>query len=257
MRFHEPEVRVLETREGLFREAAGLFAVQAAETLAAKESFTVALPGGSTPRGLFSLLAGEEPFRSRLPWGKIHFFWGDERPVPPDHRESNYRLAFETLLSRVAVSSEHIHRIPGENPDPAGAASQYEEVLRRFFGLGRGEIPRLDLVLLGMGEDGHTASLFPGTEALGESTRLVVANWIPRLETWRITLTLPVLNGAGWVLFLVSGERKAGALRAVLEGEGEGEILPAGRVRPRNGKVVWLVDRAAAKLLRRHPGGKT
>ena len=251
-----PEVRILGSAAELAREAAKVFVNRMDEALRGRGVFTVALSGGSTPRGLYSLLASEESFRSRVVWEQIHFFWGDERPVPPDHPESNYRLADEAMLSRVPVPPDHIHRLAGENPDPARAAEQYEEVLRRFFRIGRGEFPRLDLILLGMGRDGHTASLFPGTEALREKDRLVVANWVPQLKTRRITMTLPVLNQAKWVLFLVSGEEKAKTLPAVLEEEGEAEALPSRLIRPVNGKVMWLVDRSAAGLLKKKNRGE-
>ena len=251
-----PEVRILGSAAELAREAAKVFVNRMDEALRGRGVFTVALSGGSTPRRLYSLLASEESFRSRVVWEQIHFFWGDERPVPPDHPESNYRLADEAMLSRVPVPPDHIHRLAGENPDPARAAEQYEEVLRQFFRIGRGEFPRLDLILLGMGLDGHTASLFPGTEALREKDRLVVANWVPQLKTRRITMTLPVLNQAKWVLFLVSGGEKAKTLATVLEEEGEAEALPSRLIRPVKGKVMWLVDRSAAGLLKKMNRGE-
>jgi 6-phosphogluconolactonase len=191
------------------------------------------------------LLAGEK-FAS-LPWNKIYFFWGDERHVPPDHPDSNYRMADEALLSKVPVPKENVFRVPTENKDANAAALAYEEILKTFFKLQPGEIPRFDLGFLGMGPDGHTASLFPDSAALHEDERLVVANWVEKFKTYRITFTYPVLNNAARVTFLVAGEDKAPALHEVLENKNSG--LPAQQVRPKNGELIWLVDRAAANQL--------
>ncbi len=245
----KPELRILANAEDLARAAAEEFVNLAREAIRAREFFTVALSGGSTPRGLYSLLAGDASLRDQLPWEKIHFFWGDERHVPPEHPDSNYRMAKESLLSRVPVPPANVHRIRSENPDAGQAAGEYEETLRAFFRLKMGEMPRFDLILLGMGPDGHTASLFPGTPGLREQERMIVANWVEKLKDDRITMTLPLLNHAACLLFLVSGEEKAQALRTVLEGEPEGESLPAQLVRPEKGKCMWLVDRAAARFL--------
>lgn len=245
----KPSVRIVADPEELAREGVGIFIAKVQETLREKETCTVVLSGGATPRGLYSLLAGDESFRARARWGKIDFFWGDERQVPPDNAESNFRMANEMLLSKVPVPADHVHRIRGEEPDARKAAADYEESLRSFFRSKPGEIPELDFVLLGMGADGHTASLFPGTEALKERNRLVAANWVPRLNAYRLTMTLPLLKNARCVLFLVTGEEKAETLRKVLE-EKPNEALPAGLVRPSHGKCVWLVDRSAARLLK-------
>ncbi|HYL79732.1 MAG TPA: 6-phosphogluconolactonase, partial [Candidatus Acidoferrum sp.] len=217
--------------------------------------FTVALSGGSTPKALFRLLAGEGDgsFRGRVPWNRAQVFWGDERHVPPDHPDSNYRMTYDTLLSRVPVPPENIHRIRTEDPDADKVAESYERTLRSVFRLAEGQLPRFDLVLLGMGPDGHTASLFPGTPALHERKRLVVGQWVEKLQTHRITLTPPVLNNAALVVFLVSGAEKAETLRAVLLGEYQPERFPAQLVRPTGGRLLWLVDRAAARGLQ-HPG---
>jgi 6-phosphogluconolactonase len=198
----------------------------------------VALAGGSTPRGVYRLLA-DEPFRSRVPWDRIECFWGDERHVPPDHPDSNYRMAADTLLSKVPVSPRNIHRMPGETRDAAQAAREYEEELRASFH----GMPRFDLILLGLGADGHTASLFPGTPALAEHGRWCVATWVSRLSAYRLTLTFPVLNATRVVAFVVSGAEKAGIVRAVLRGAGD---LPARRVQPMDGELWWMLDRAAA-----------
>jgi 6-phosphogluconolactonase len=179
----------------------------------------------------------------------MFFFWGDERHVPPTDPDSNYRMADETMLSKVPVPAENVFRMATENPDASAAAEAYEKTLRKFFAIEAGQFPRFDLILLGMGPDGHTASLFPGTVALQEQSRLVVANWVEKLKTHRLSFTLPVLNAAACVAFLVSGTDKAPALHAVLQSDAPGEQYPAKLVRPADGKLIWLVDRAAASQL--------
>ncbi|GEJ58555.1 6-phosphogluconolactonase [Anaeromyxobacter diazotrophicus] len=212
--------------------------------------FALALAGGHTPRALHALLADPaQPFRARIPWARTEIFFGDERCVPPDHPDSNYRAAREALLARVPVPERQVHRLRGEDPDPAAAARAYEAELRAALGSEEGDgVPRLDLVLLGLGPDGHTASLFPGTAALEASDRLVAANHVPRLGAWRLTFTLPLLDAARAVIFLVAGAEKAPAVAAVLEG---GADLPAARVRPERGELLWALDAAAASGLRR------
>lgn len=248
----KPEIRILADAEALTRAAAEEFVGRAEESVRDTGAFTVALSGGSTPKALFRLLAGEldGAFRRRVPWGSVQVFWGDERHVPPDHPDSNYRMTYDTLLSRVPIPPENIHRIQGEDPDAEKAAEAYEQALGRIFRVAEGQLPRFDLILLGMGPDGHTASLFPGTPALQERKRLVVAQWVEKLQTHRITLTAPVLNNAALVVFLVSGAEKAETLRAVLLGEYQPERLPAQLIRPTDGRLLWLVDRAAARGLR-------
>jgi 6-phosphogluconolactonase len=182
-------------------------------------------------------------------WDRVHFFFGDERHVPPDHPDSNYRMAYRALLSKIPAPSGNVHRFATELPD-AGAAAEYAEyALRRFFALGAGEVPRFDLVLLGMGADGHTASLFPGSEALKETAKLAVAPWVEALEAKRLTLTLPVFNHAAEVLFLVSGANKAEALKEVLTGPFRPELYPAQAIRPSDGRLLFFVDRDAARGL--------
>jgi 6-phosphogluconolactonase len=248
---NRPEIRILAEGDDLCRAAAEEFVRLADEAVRTRGRFTVALCGGSTPEALYRLLAAEDGgFRARVPWGQAHFFWGDERHVPPDHPDSNYRMASEAMLSRVPVPPGNVHRIPAENPDAAEAATEYAETLRRFFGAAAGRFPRFDLILLGMGSDGHTASLFPGTDAVHERTGLVAAAWVETHKSHRITLTVPVLNAAASVIFLVSGEGKAEALRAVLEGPHRPDRFPAQLVFPREGRLLFLVDRAAARLLR-------
>ena len=251
MRVGGEMIQVVPGPEALSRSAARVVVRQARQSLKARGLFTLSLSGGSTPLGLYGLLAHDPSIRAQLDWGKIHFFWGDERHVPPDHRDSNYRLAKEALLSEVPVPAENIHRIRSENSDAQKAAQEYEQTLRHFFHLGEGEFPRVDLVLLGMGTDGHTAYLFPGTEALFERRRLVVANWVKKYEAYRITLTLPVFNRAAFVLFLVTGEEKAETLHLVLEGKGEEEPFPVQFIRPSQGRLLWLVDQGAAHRLQR------
>ncbi len=241
------ELHRLATPQDLFQVAGDEVIHAASDAVAQRGRFTIALSGGSTPRSLFTLIAANAS--STLPWGQMFFFWGDERHVPPDDPESNYRMANDTLLSKVPIPRANIFRIPAENPDAAAAADAYEQTLRKFFALAPGEFPRFDLILLGMGPDGHTASLFPETAALREKSRLVVANRVEKLKTIRITLTLPVLNTARCVAFLVSGIDKAGALHEVLEGNGPAEKYPAKLVRPAEGKLIWFVDRAAASGL--------
>ena len=243
------EVRILANGDAVCRAAAEEFVRAAAEAARQKGSFTVALSGGSTPRTLYGLLATDPALRAQVPWDKLHLFFGDERHVPPDHPESNFRMAQEAMFSEAPLKPEQIARIKGELADAAQAAREYEQVLREFFHLAAGEPPRFDLVLLGMGPDGHTASLFPGTKALHEKERLVVSNWVGKFFTERITLTAPALNSAACVIFLVLGEDKAPALKAVLEGPYEPEQLPAQLIQPKNGKLVWLVDKTAARLL--------
>ena len=241
------EIRKLTTPQELFSAAAEEVVRAAEESVAARGRFTIALSGGSTPKGLFNLLATNA--RSVLPWDRMFFFWGDERHVPPTDPDSNYRMAEEAMLSKIPVAAGNVFRVPAENPDAAAAAEAYEQTLRKFFHLEPGQLPRFDLILLGMGPDGHTASLFPGTAALQEKSRLVVANWVDKLKTSRLTFTLPVLNAARCVAFLVSGTDKADALKAVLEGDAPGEQYPSKLVRPTDGKLIWLVDRAAASGL--------
>ena len=240
------EIRVLTTPQELFAAAAEAVAQLAVEAVAERGRFTLALSGGSTPKSLYTLLASNA--RTSLPWDRMFFFWGDERHVPPNHPDSNYRMANEAMLSKVPVPAENVFRIKAENPDAGAAAQEYEQTLRRFFREESG-VPSFDLILLGMGPDGHTASLFPGTAGLQENSRLVVANWVEKLKTHRLSFTFPVLNAARCVLFLVSGIDKAAVLKTVLEDDVPGEQYPAKLVRPSAGKLIWMLDRAAASAL--------
>ncbi len=218
-------------------------------TIAVRNRFCVALSGGNTPRAVYSLLVTK---RDLLPWDKIYIFFGDERHVPPEHSDSNYRMASEAFLSRVPLPQKNIYRVHAEL-DAKVAAQEYEEQLREFFQLQdirlqNNDWPQFDLVLLGLGDDGHTASLFPGSLALAENTRMVVANWVKKFNEYRITLTFPVLNQAAEVMFLVSGESKAEILRNVLNLD-QTNTYPAQRVQPVNGRLLWFLDQPAARLL--------
>jgi len=239
------EIKIVPDNAALNRVASAEFVSAAGSAIADRGAFRVALSGGNTPRAVYALLAQE--YNAQLAWEKIHIFFGDERHVPPDHPDSNYRLANETLLSKAPVPQDNIHRVRAEL-DPESAARDYEEQIRKEFGLKENELPRFDLILLGLGDDGHTASLFPGTDALRESTRLVVANQVARLNTFRITLTYPVLNHAAEDLFIVSGKGKAEIVAKVLSKSGTPEF-PAQRVQPANGRLLWLLDQDAARLL--------
>jgi 6-phosphogluconolactonase len=243
------EVRVLPDPESLHRAAAEEFLRAAREAILERGRFAVALAGGQTPRDTYELMVTCPRARiGKLPWEKMHFFFGDERCVPPDHAESNYRMVKETLLSQRRIPAANVHRIRAEL-EPARAADDYEAELRQFFGPGPGKVPRFDFVMLGLGPDGHTASLFPGTDALHETTRLVVAHHVPQIQSHRITLTLPVFNAAGEVMFVVSGQDKAEVVRAAVRGGGPEALLPAQRVQPASGRLLWLVDQAAASRL--------
>ena len=241
------EVRVLTTPQELFAAAAEEIVRLANEAVTDHGRFTIALSGGSTPKSLYNLLATNA--RATLPWDRVYFFWSDERHVPPTDPDSNYRMAHEAMLSKVPVPPGNIYRMPSENPDAAAAAAAYEASLRKFFQVKPGEFPRFDLILLGLGPDGHTASLFPGTNGLQEKSRLVIANRVEQLKTDRLSFTYPLINAAREIAFLVSGMDKATVLRSVLQENASGEQYPAKLVQPRDGKSVWFLDRAAASEL--------
>jgi 6-phosphogluconolactonase len=245
------DVRVLADPEAVSRAAADDFVAQAREALGGRGRFSVALSGGATPRRLYELLA-ESPRRQAVDWARIDFFWGDERAVPPDHPDSNYGAAQTALLGPVGAPAERVHRIKGELPDPEQAARDYEAQLVRVFGATPdGPPPAFDLILLGMGADGHTASLFPHSQALAERRRWVLSVYVARLDATRITLTPPVLNRGREIRLLVTGRDKAETLHDALEGTREPERLPVQLIAPEAGRVIWLVDRAAASKLSR------
>ncbi len=238
-----PQVLVLADPEALSRSAADLVSAAIEAAAAAKSTVRLVVSGGSTPRRLYTLL-GEPPWRERIEWKKVHLFWADERCVPPDHNESNYRLVAGTLLSRVDLPEDRIHRIRGEK-DPEPAAQAYEEEILAFFR--PAALPVFDLILLGAGEDGHTASLFPGSPVLREKKRLAVPVYREAPKHNRVTLTLPVLNHAAHILFLASGRSKAAVVHEIVE-DGNPKQYPAGLVQPSSG-VTWMIDREAAGLL--------
>jgi 6-phosphogluconolactonase len=260
LQISQAQVRVYRDADEVALKAARRFARLADQYVVGCGRFTVALSGGSTPRAMNSLLAAP-PFLDTVPWSSIYFFWGDERCVPPDHKDSNYRMARETLLSRVPVPEDNVFRIPAENPDHERAAEEYEATLRNFFlriapkssTAPLPNVPRFDLVFLGMGPDGHTASLFPGTPALHAGDRIVAANYVEKLSAHRITLTARTINNARNITFMAAGADKAEPLKQVLEGRDQPETYPSQLIHPQNGSLLWMVDEAAARLLGGQP----
>jgi 6-phosphogluconolactonase len=245
------EVEIFSDKTELVRAEAERFVALARDATATRGRCLVALSGGSTPRPLYELLA-TAPYATRVDWARIHLFWGDERCVPPDHPDSNYRMTREALIDHVPLPPENVHRIRGEDP-PEPAAIQYEATLREFFGSGDAPARTFDMVLLGMGRDGHTASIFPGSPATKETHRWAMPVHVtaPR-DMWRVTLTTVVLNAAADVTFLVAGADKAPRLHEVLEpSEGRSPVLPAELVKPIRGGLHWMIDAAAGAELRR------
>jgi 6-phosphogluconolactonase len=233
----------------LARRAAQYFVEMAGEAVADRGRARIAISGGSTPKAVFALLADPtQPWLSRMPWDSLDLYWVDERTVPPDNQDSNYRMTREALLDQVPLSPRQIHRMEGEL-EPEIAADRYESELRNSFRLEGAQRPRFDLIALGMGKDGHTASLFPHTAALHELSRLVAANRVPQLDTWRITLTWPVINHASSVFFLVAGADKAAILKEVLAGPRDPERLPSQLIWPVSGILTLILDKTAAALL--------
>lgn len=241
------KIQIYQTLNELIRAAADQFISTASTAIKNQGQFSVVLSGGSTPLPLYKSLA-EDPV-DLLAWDKIHFFWGDERPVPADHPDSNFKQADQFLLKLRPIPPENIHRIQGELP-PAEAARIYQEEISTWF---RQSPPRFDLVLLGMGNDGHTASLFPKTDLVcsdrSNPEQLVAANWVPQLDTWRITFTHHLINAAKNILFLVAGKDKTSPLKQVLEGQYNPEIYPAQLIDPKQGFLSWYIDRDAAAAL--------
>ena len=241
----DPNVLVFDTPEQVAQAAAERFVDYSAASIADHGLFTVALAGGSTPRRAYELLGSDE-VKNRVDWQLVQLFFGDERMVPPDSPESNYRMVNDALLARVPLPPQNIHRMNGDFA-PSESAESYEAELKDFFATTAW--PRFDLILLGMGDDGHTASLFPGSAALNETAKWVVATHHPQTGQARTTLTLPVINQAARVVFLVTGKTKAAALERVLHDEAANDQLPAQQIRPVNGTLKWLVDRSAASAL--------
>jgi 6-phosphogluconolactonase len=242
----QPQIRIFDTPEQLAQAAAKRLVALADDAVARTGRFAIALAGGSTPKRLYQLLA-DPPYREQIDWRRWEIFWNDERVVPPDHPESNYKMAWDSLLSRVPIDPARVHRMPGEAEDADLAAVAYQQQIATVLGVpAAGPPPPFDLILLGIGEDGHTASLFPGTEALEERSRWVVANHVPQHRMYRLTMTLPILNQARHVLFLVTGASKAAVVRQILEGPSEPQRLPSQAVQPASGQLHWLLDRQAA-----------
>jgi len=242
------QVDVFPDVHALTLAAAERFAALATRAVEHHAVFAVALSGGSTPKALYRLMAADREIRAKIPWSKIHFFFGDERHVPPDHADSNFRMANEAMFQALPAEQLHIHRVLGEMTSAAQAAEQYEADLRKFFeprGFLDISFPRFDLILLGMGPDGHTASLFPNSSGLQETTRWVIANWVEKFQTDRITFTFPVLNSAAEVILFVSGPEKAELLAEVLQPNGV-EKYPVQNVKPHNGIKRWMLDASAA-----------
>ena len=239
------ELHVSQTAEEAAQANARFVANLAEDCLSTQGRFTIALSGGSTPRRLYQVLASP-PYDEEIAWDRWHIFWGDERCVPPDHQDSNYGMAREALLDHVPIPPYQVYRMRGE-VEPEEAAKEYENAVLDVF---QSPVPSFDLILLGIGDDGHTASLFPGTQVLQEKKRLVVSIWSPSLQAHRITFTLPLINAARVVAFLDTDESKAEVLRRVLEpAPGEG-ALPAAMVRPTHGSVHWFLTKEAAGLLK-------
>jgi len=247
----EQEIRILPDAAAIAKRAAQEFVEAARAAVRQRNVFQVVLSGGSTPKALYGSLASDPALRSQVPWDKTQVFFGDERHVGPDHPDSNFRMASETMLSKVPMKADQVARIRGEYPDADQAANEYEEALLSRFKLKAGELPRFDLLLAGMGNEGHTLSLFPGTRALHSEGRIAVRNWVGKLFAERITLTAPAACAASEILFMVTGADKALALKGVLEGPYEPEQLPAQLLRPKDGKLLWLVDTGAGSMLSR------
>jgi 6-phosphogluconolactonase len=242
------DVVIFQDVEKLSQSAAAYIVRVAQAAVAEHGSFTVALSGGSTPRKLYGLLVGE-PYRSQINWDKIEIFWCDERCVPPDDAESNYHLAEEYLFSKLSIAPAHIHRMPADASDRDAASLAYTQEMRKVFKTTG--TPRFDLIQLGMGPEAHTASLFPHQASLHERERLVMPVSVPKPPPARLTFTLPLLNAAQHILFLLTGAEKDAALAEVLEGKANGEEYPAQNVRPTQGEVTWMIDTKAAQLLKK------
>ena len=243
----KPKINIFPNPEVLNHSAAEIFIRVGNEAIEERGGFTVALSGGSTPKSLYKLLASEK-FKEKIDWENTFFFFGDERNVLPDNAESNFRMANENLLLPLPIPDENIFRWHTELQNTENIAEEYEKTIKGFFNLSENEIPRFDLMLLGMGDDGHTASLFPFTEALYETEKITFANYVEKLKTTRLTLTFPAINNAANIVFMISGGNKAETLRKVLEGDFQPEKYPSQSVNPANGNVYWLVDANAAKM---------
>lgn len=241
----QPDITVFPDKDTFIAGAAEFMTRLAVEAIATRGRWTVALAGGGTPRPIYARLA-QAPYAQRIDWSRVHVFFGDERCVPPDDPRSNYRMAREALLDRVPLPAENVYRLRGED-DPALAALAYEQEIQRLFRTSA--LPAFDLLCLGMGDNGHTASLFPGTAALREQARWVIPQYVEVMQTWRLTMTAPLINAARHAAFFVEGAGKAGMLQQVLYGPYDPDVLPAQMVQPVDGWLHWLVDAAAAGQL--------
>lgn len=243
------KARILADGAAIAKRAAQLLVQIATKAVSEKGAFDFVLSGGSTPKTLYSLLVNDLALHSQLPWDKMHLFFGDERHVGPNDPQSNYRMAADAMISKAPLKPEQVFRIKGEYSEAEDAAKEYEQAIREHFMLGQSQFPRFDLVLLGMGSEGHVASLFPGTKALHENRRVAVHNWVGKVLMDRITLTAPAINNAANIICMVTGAEKAPALAAVLEHVYEPDQLPAQLIQPTNGTLLWLVDTAAGSML--------
>jgi|SRR5580658_1825936 6-phosphogluconolactonase len=245
----EKKIVILDDADALYVHAAEEIAHFAGDAICSHGEFMLCLSGGSTPAATYDLLATR--FQHSIDWSEVQFFWGDERCVPPADPASNFAMADRTMLSKLALKPGQVHRIRGELP-PDGAARDYEEELRRAFAIAETEVPRFDVILLGLGENRHTASLFPASPAIHETNRIAVPVQVDDVHRDRVTLTPPVLNNGHRVMFLVQGQSKAEAVRDVLEGPRDPDRFPAQIVAPVNGELIWLLDKSAASLLSAH-----
>ena len=254
------QVEIYKNPEALARAAADRFTRVAKAALQAAGMFTVALSAGDNSNTLYTLLGEDPAHQKRLPWDKIFFFFGEERHVPPDHAESNFRLAQDALFSKIEIPPGNVHRMPTENMDAAEVSLSYQQDLKQFFDaryLVTGGAPVFDLIFLGIGADGHTASLFPGTAALSETRKWVTENWVEKFQSYRFTFTYPVLNNAVQLIVLVAGSDKARIVENVLEKEANRQLYPIQRVIPRFGPKLWMLDEAAAERLSPRAGNRT
>lgn len=242
----KPEIKISPDKNKLIQEFAAYIAGLIEKSIKEKDRCTFVLSGGSTPKSLYEMFASEK-YREIIEWSKVYLFWGDERCVSPDHPDSNYRMAREALIDHIDIPSDNVFRIPAEQ-EPGDAAREYEETIKKIVG-GSMQFPVFDIILLGIGEDGHTASLFPGTGALKEKQRWVTEVYVPRLDTYRITLTLPVINSGRNVIFLVAGEAKADVVRKIINIKGL--HYPAAHVNPVHGKLVYFIDGAVGARIKK------
>lgn len=245
----EKMIKILDDDLHLNNFAAEKFVEIANQSIKKNNQFTVALAGGSTPKSLYQLLASEK-FRDKIDWSKVYFFFGDERHVSPTDKDSNFKMANESFFESLKIDEKNIFRWQTESNEAEKIAADYEYKIKNFFDLSAADLPRFDLILLGMGNDGHTASLFPLTEALTETKKIAVANRVEKLDTTRLTLTLPTINNAANVVFLIKGADKGETLQNVLEGDFQPDKYPSQAVKPRDGNLYWLIEREAARLLK-------